>query len=365
MNEQATTTELFTDDGPAPLVTDRSTLQTWATCPHQAALIDRKMVSTSSTPADVGNAVHDVIAAAVTARHMEAARPNELREIINVGAAASRPDIQPQVVAAVRRCWPLIELVCFHETGERSPDDLIRYDSGKGEHSGQLAWDILPALEDGSRGAVRLTAELDLLMASPASAEELILVDFKSGWTHWTASDVKESFQFQAYSWLVMCNYPECKRVRVSIFMTRDGAATAEVEFTRQDFWAIQQRLVHAALDYAKYHAIPDVAEIPAWPAPEKCGVCPAATVCKLAHSPVKNLATDPESYLRQYLVIATAENQMKRALTDAVKKRGRDFTFSDVAFGIEKPKAAPRQPACDLYIPRGVAAAATEPTGD
>lgn len=353
--------ELFTDDAPAPTIVDRSTLQTWADCPHQAVIIDRKMVSTSSTPADIGNAVHDIIAVAVTARHEEAARPSELREIITTAAANSRPDIQPQVVAAVRRCWPIVELICMHETGERSPDDILRYDSGKGEHSGQLAADVLPALDDGTRGAVRVTAEMDLLMASPVSAEELLLRDWKSGWLHWTATDVKDSFQFQTYVWLIFRNYPTCNRVNVAIFMTRDGALTAEVEFIRQrDFWTIQQRLVNAALTYVEHHETEDLEAVPAWPAPEKCSVCPAATLCKLAHAPAKTLATDPEAYLRQYLAVAAAENQMKRILTDAVRKRGQDFVFPpDLAFGINRPKESPKQPPCYLYIPRGVAAAA------
>jgi hypothetical protein len=71
------TLQMFVDDtpeAPAVPVIDRSTLERWATCPHQAAHVDRGLVSNSSTDADVGNAAHDILAAAVKARATEAPR---------------------------------------------------------------------------------------------------------------------------------------------------------------------------------------------------------------------------------------------------------------------------------------------------
>jgi PD-(D/E)XK nuclease superfamily protein len=158
-------------------------------------------------------------------------------------AATSRPDVQPQVVQALRRTFPIIEHLTTHPNNlPRASEDLMRYDGGEGQHAGQLAADILPALDDGSRGPVRGTGELDLLLAT-VSPEELEMVDFKSGWREWNAGEVAESFQFQMYAWLVLQNYPAVQRVRVRVYITRAGEFTGAVEFTRrQDHVEVSRR---------------------------------------------------------------------------------------------------------------------------
>lgn len=361
MPDTQTMLEGFVDDeapeGPPPVVLDRSTLERWATCPHQAHHVDRGLVSSGSTEADSGNECHDILAAAVDVRHRHAVPARDLREYIDERAVKSRPDVQPEVVKALRKSYPVVHLLCHHDNGEeRNPDDILRYDGGEGDRRGQLGGDILPAPEDGSRGPVRLTCEVDLLLAT-ASPEELDLWDWKSGWRYWTAGEVKESFQFQFYAWLVFHTYPEVRRVWVRVFMTREGAATSVVEFSRgRDLYQIHQRLLSAANLYLKFRDAGGPEDVDAWPAPDKCSICPAATRCLMAHLPERDLAADPEGYLRQYVATQAAADRMAARMAVKVRAEGRDMVFRDpakgaVAFGMEKPKEV-RKPACVVYEP-------------
>lgn len=349
------TDELFTIEdapapsGPAPQIVDRSTAERWAECPAMAWHVENGRVSTSSLPADAGNEVHKILAAAVKARHMDAARPNELREMIDAAAAQSRSDVQPEVVTALRKCWPIVQLICTHEdNGEiRSPDDLIRYDGGDGAHAGQIAADLEI---DGVK--VRLTCEVDLLLAT-RSAKAVDLYDWKAGRTHWTATDVFGSFQFQFYSYITLVNYPTVDTVSVSVFMPREGSATDPIDFKRRDMFAWENRIKSAVRLLLKWQSASGPTHVPAWPAPEKCSICPAAAKCPLAHQPAAEVAIDPEAALKQLVALDAAADALRRQLTGVVRKLGRDLVFGDLAFGTEKPREkAKRAETCSVYEP-------------
>lgn len=347
-------TMFFTDEseaGPAPIVLDRSTLQRWADCPHQAFHVDHKLVSSGGVDADVGNEVHGIIARAVAARHEEGWPASQLREYIEEQAIGCRPDLQPAVVAALRKTYPLVALFCHQPYGrERSSEDILRYDGGKGAHAGQLAWDIIPAAEDGSRGPIRLTGELDLLMAG-ASIEEVEAVDWKSGWKWYTAGEVLDSFQFQFYAALIFFNYPSVNRVIFRVWMTREGVSTSPVEFTRDKLYWISGRIKAAVKIYLENRDADGPEDVPAWPAPDRCALCPAATRCVVAHSPERDFAADPEGYLRQLVVFETAADKMRKTLSSVVRDTGKDLIFGDLAFGTGKP-TKPRAKECAVYEP-------------
>ena len=138
--------------------------------------------------------------------------------------------------------------------------------------------------------------------------------------------------------------------------MTREGEGTSKVDFTRERHMAqIGRRLMSAAEVYLAHHGAAGPDGVPAWAAPEKCCVCPAATRCRLAHEPDADLARDPEAYLRRYVAVETAAEKMRANLSIAVRKGGRDLVFVNekgaVAFGTGKPKQA-RAATCDLYTP-------------
>jgi len=339
------TDEIFTDD--APTILDRSTIERWATCPQQAHLIQCGCVSNVNRAMDVGSLVHACISRAIGNRRRLSISPPIMRECIETYAAeCPRPDVQPDVVAAVRKTWSLVDAICRQPDGrERSPDDLLRYDGGHGERSGQLATDM----QVGGGVAVRITGEVDLLM-STASIEELDLRDWKSGWKHWTASDVAASFQFQFYAYLVLANYPGVNTVTVRVFMTRDGQSTRAVEFRRRDMHTIGERINSAVLVYLAHHKAVAAVDVPAWPEPDKCGVCPCTLSCTMPSRPDADIAEDPEYFARRLIVLEAGAAKIRGALSKLVKANGADLDFGDLKFGQNKPKGKARAVPCDLY---------------
>lgn len=346
------TLQMFVDDTPAAAAPvelwDRSTLERYATCPRMAHFVGRRLVSDGSLDADIGNEVHRVLSKAVKARHMDHLGRAELANLIEVEAARSRPDIQPAVIDALRRSYKISWLLCYHsDTSEgRAPEDIIRYDGGDGEFSGQLGADIEV---DGK--PARLTCEVDLLMAT-ASPRELELDDWKSGWKHWTGGLVEESFQFQFYSYLIFRVFPSIERNSVKVFMTREGFGTSPVYFDRErDMANIAERIASAVRIARRYSShVLTPGQIAAWPAPARCAICPAAIACADAHKPAADLAKDPQGYLREYMIRSEAVAQMEKNLTAARRQRGSDYVFDGLAFGTEKPPERKVAKRCEFY---------------
>lgn len=351
------TTELFEDqfiEAPAPIIHGRSELERWSSCPYQAMMIERGIVSNSNTLTEVGSAVHDIIAHAVKSRREDGTRFADLRAIIEELAMRSRPDMQPEVIASVRRVWPIVDLICRNEDGtERHPDDIMRFDGGKDNHAGQLSAEIIPA--SSTAPATIITCELDLLLSTP-SPKEVEIKDWKTGHAHWNASDVVNSFQFGAfYPYVVMRNYPDVDRVRVTIFMTRAKGCptTSPATFERSQMYAMEQRIKSAIDIYDLHHGKDDA---PALPTPEKCGNCPAATKCRLASEPAADVARDPMKALHKLIVLEKAAAQLRAGLSKIVRKgipgvrAPGELIFGDVAFGAEKPVKY-RVPTCKVYM--------------
>jgi hypothetical protein len=92
-----------------------------------------------------------------------------------------------------------------------------------------------------------------------------------------------------------------------------------------------------------------EVADVPAWPSPEKCSICDAVTLCHEAHRPARDLAADPEAYLRQFVVVDAARDAMKAKLSAHVRAKGEDLRYDDVGFGTYR-KPSTKSPICDLY---------------
>jgi hypothetical protein len=171
-----------------------------------------------------------------------------------------------------------------------------------------------------------------------------------SGWKWWTATDVRDAMQFQMHAWLIFHRFPTVSRINCRVFMTREAHATSPVAFHRdRDFWAIHKRLMTATGVYLKYRETEKPEDVPAWPTPEKCAICPAAARCHLAHRPSADVAIDPTAALLQYAATQAAADSMKANLTTYVRNRKADLEAGAVAFGTGRPKAQ-RAPAMDLY---------------
>jgi hypothetical protein len=329
---------------PEPLIVDRSTVERYATCPAQGAYVDAGAVNTCSPEAESGSEVHRILAVAVKARSMDGMRANGLRDLIEQMAMASSPDLQPDVIEALKRSYSIVQLICEHpKTGEqRNPDDLIRFDGGEGAHRGQISGDM-----DVDGTVVRLTCEIDLLMAT-ASEAALSAWDWKSGHRWWTATDVRFSFQFQFYAYLILRTYPSVETVEFSVFMTREGVGTDPATFRRKDMFSIGER-IKSAVRLLLQHRSADPSTVPAWPAPEKCSTCPAVKLCARRHT---DAIDDPEQALKSLIVLDAAADRYRSQLTAIVRQRG-DLVYQDVAYGQCAPlERAPRAKPCKIYKP-------------
>ena len=305
---------------PEPVLHDRSGLERYDRCPCQGAAVESGAVTDTSRAADSGNAAHDAYGGIVDGFVQGCA---DARELVEVGLSIARrpmvdghqrPDIQPDVLEAVRpSLWRFArELVWLPgEPVRRNPADVLRYQGGQGERSGQLAVDFIES-KPGKAGA-RLTSELDLLQAGPAE-NVLCETDWKSGHRPWCATDVRQAFQFRLHNWLVMKNYPDCEALLVRVWMTRMNRDTGWVRFTRRDAQDTEARLLMILMERDEALAALSAGKPPAVNAYyDNCILCPAWKKCPLCHQDVAVLMDDPEGFLAETAaVLANLEHRQK-----------------------------------------------------
>lgn len=328
------------DESPPLTLLDRSRLERYATCPRQARFIDSGAVLDQSREAASGDAVHAALSALVSAyvSSRGALGPTDLIGEAEQAVLSSRPDIQPDAIRGCRASlWAIAKFVAA-----RHPENVLRWDGGDGDRSGQLAWDM-PDL------GVRVTSELDLLHAGPAP-QLLHEVDWKSGHKVFSAQDVRDSFQFQLHAWLVFQNYPEVAALQTVIWHTRANRRGWAVEFRREDSRAIQARIRHAAGLWWT-HRSDAPADTPAWPLPEKCDDCPAARNCAVVQAlGLRPVADDPGGYVDRLVSLEAAVAQMRKAATAFVKMKRADIvSAAGNCYGANKPKSA-RTPKMATY---------------
>jgi hypothetical protein len=249
----------------------------------------------------------------------------------------SRSDVQPEAIKCARASlyeWSryIVNL---------SPANILRWDGGKGERSGQLSWDM-PDL------GLRITSEIDLLHASP-SPELVIEVDYKGGNKLYSVADVAASFQLSAvHPWLILHNYPHVNAVMVKVWNTRRNRVTYPVEIRREQLSEIAARIRSAALYWKQYHnSLPENA--PTWPSLEKCSMCECAAICPAANRDMAQLVGDERGFVDQMVATEAALAKMKDLAKARVKQLERDLEGSGSnRFGTHKVKE--RSPTATLY---------------
>ena len=354
-----------------PVYQDRTTLENYVTCAFMAWAIEAGHVQDASAPADTGSEVHRVVSEGV---HQFATAGVPLREYLEIEIAKVRPDVQPDAIEALQRSlWAIDRLV----TG-RHPNDILAYQGGQGDRSGQLAVELLPATR--TRGPIIATSEVDLLMAG-TTAVEMQEVDFKSGHTPWTSTDVRDAFQFQMHALLAFAKFPTLEFLHTSVFLTREGWATPAVTFTRKRAEQFKSRLLQAveyrrlmfaaaevATEKMGYRfedilsfvnmgawlvALTEVAQEqkwqPCWPWKEKCEICPAINICPRAVHPHFRLQENPESFAEDTNVLEIQVAERKRALRAWRDQHEADLSGSRICFGLNAPKPS-RKPTAAQY---------------
>jgi len=316
------------DDIPA---IDRSTLERWSECPLQASLCEQHRQSVDMI-AQSGELVHQAFSETlkyVMAAHVDGGlAAEEIVDYVLKELSCGRADLIMDAYDAVRpsvRAWAYF-------ARNLTPSHIMRFDGGKGARSGQIAYDV---------SGVRLTCELDLLMATQ-SPEVVHLIDYKTGWKRWNEDTVAKSFQFRFYTLLIFENYPECQSIRVSIWNTRYNQRTYSVEFRRDDMVMIKSMIIQAigAKNYGGNKA---------WPARDKCEICPVLNRCAAADEDLKDIAANPEQALTQLVLLEQKSEAIRKSLENLVKTTGREIVVNGSAFGFAKPKRT-QKPKAEIY---------------
>ena len=295
-----------------PEIVDRSTAERYCTCPLQGVLVEAGKCRDGSPAADSGSAVHDVISGAIAAmlRHggWKSERVDDVREFLQAEIKKTRPDIQPDAIKGLRpSVWKLAQYL-----GERNPEDIMRFDGGEGDQSGQIAWDV-------DNPPARLTCELDLLTAdSPTHA---VLDDWKSGHKLWTPTDIKESFQFGTwYSTLVFLLYPDLESLDVAVWNTRFGQRVRTTLYRQGVDWRLTR--IETALLFRRLAL--EAAEPMTWPDGPKCARCPAIHLCPTANGTDEaNVDKDPAAFVRRLAAMDARLKAATKAAKAYVAKHG------------------------------------------
>lgn len=353
-----------------PIYLDRSTLERYTICPFRGWAVEAGHVQDTSPEAQTGQEVHRVIAEAI-GQYATAGVP--LREYLEIEIAKVRADVQPDAIEALQRSiWAIDRLV----TG-RHPNDVLAYQGGEGDRSGQLAVELLPATR--TRGPIIITSEVDLLLAG-TTAVEIEEIDFKSGHTPLTSTTVRDSFQFQMHAVLAFAKFPTLELLHTSVFLTREGWSTPAVTFTRKRAEQFKARLLQAVEHRRQMFAAAEAATakigagfnpkgepeavkawllafmeipqqqkwLPCWPWKEKCELCPASHICPRAINPHWRLEEDPVKFTEDTNLLRMNLIQREESLRRYVTKHG-DIEGPGVCYGLREPKP-PEKPRATAY---------------
>jgi len=330
----------FVDLEDAKLVTtDRSTLERFSVCPAQALFVESGLTNNNSFLAATGEEIHSAFGKAISDYINDdgSYSPGDLAERAGYYLKHSRPDVQPEVIKASRAMvWDWSKLIA-----SMHPANILRYDGGESDYSGQLSWDLKDL-------GIRVTSELDLLFAGP-SKQLLHEADYKTGYKIHSSTSVRDSFQFQVHAWLVLNNYPDVEGLEVRVWNTRARRLSFGVEFERKDLGTFDSRIRMTAETMLKHRGIlPTMAET--WPTVEKCGFCPAAASCPVSGQSTRLIEDNPGLFVDQLVAAEARVTAMRKMASQYVSKTGKDIVSeAGNAFGTGKPKTA-RAPAKATY---------------
>ena len=289
-----------------PVTIDRSALEEFATCPFMAQAIRDGKVNNVNAMMDTGIECHKILQDA-----MEQCG-GDTREVIGwleAEAQTSRPDIQPQVLKALRGIKTTLCRIPAHK--------IIGLEQ-------QYSAEFAPA--SGKQGAIVLTACIDMVIAGKDETE-IHIHDYKTGWKQRSNTDAANAFQTCQYSWLIFKNYPDVNTIHFWYEQTRFGTR-AYARITRGDFFNFAGRLQAAV---SLYMAGAD----DAWPDIEKCGWCPATSLCPHVIAEAYELNADPAAWIGQLIALSKRVTAMKSAGNAYVKEHG-NIVVGDIVYGWE-----------------------------
>ena len=307
-------------------VADRSDLETARDCPQKLAY-EQGQTRIPSHAAEVGTQAHAAISATIEAFIREGLSKRDIAEFLQREVLATRPDLVGDTWDAVSpSVWKIAELLA-----DRSPGEVLRYDGGRGEYSGQLASDITVGGE-----IVRVTSELDLLLMTK-SDEVFEDIDWKTGHTPYDIDNIKRSFQFRLHASMIFDTYPACKEVRVRVMRTQYRDLSRPVKFTRDELPVIYAETYSAAVRWLdiKKRSKPDRPLVTdRFPTEEKCRRCCWARQCWKSR-----VESTPAELVDLLTIMEAVQDQVQDELKAICGKNGEVEGTCGQKFGTKKPK--------------------------
>ncbi len=337
----------FEQPSPDLPIVYRSSAQGYAECPARERYRDEGHITAVGELAESGEEVHQAIARVIEAM-LEPEGPRSRGDIVDALRSeilTARTDLLPDAVNAIERSyWKLADLF-----GNTHFEDIICYDGGRGKRSSQLAIDFTNI-----KPHFRFSSEIDFLRstASPSVLEEW---DWKTGHKFHTEASIINDFQFQSHWLLVSETFKQresgepLEALDVRVMNTRHGKATWNVRFTRDMLPAIRARVQAAGSEAMRWRGVA-AEEAETRPTREKCRICDAAAICRVADSDVRQLVTDPGAFLETTLAIQERVDARKELMAGWVEKSGTDIVSAEGnAFGFDKPPSN-RKPSKSFY---------------
>ncbi|GAG20139.1 unnamed protein product, partial [marine sediment metagenome] len=164
--------------------------------------------------------------------------------------------------------------------------------------------------------------------------DSLVVWDWKSGWKERDKVTAWKDLQAQCSAWLIWKNYdgehadadgvalPKFDEVKFVFKETRKGRSV-EAEFIRDKcFYSLpdltQEMQFEGRIVTAIRLHMTGCDE--AWPSEKKCSWCNQIKRCKYANTEAREIADDPNSYVKQYHVLKVLSDNMKASIVTYLK---------------------------------------------
>jgi len=301
--------------GGEPIIVDRTRLQQYATCPFQAW----SGKDEADILRDVGKETHRLTEECIKTGLDNQTQPEDMADWFVNELPKVRPDIQPQVIRAVRNIADsLLKL---------RPHRIIGVEE-------QIDWPSDMCSLDGRQFI--LTICLDLLIAG---RESLIVTDWKSGFKKRTNQETVDDFQCQVAAFILWQMYPDINTIHwffdEMFWGTKSYARfernasiihpdlTTEMQFKGRIFEAL--RLWQEDCRQA-------------WPEEKKCAWCDSVLDCPHANAGVRRIATNPRKFIDRMTAMQAQLDRYKRIAKDWYKRHG-TIKGSEMVYEWRQPK--------------------------
>ncbi len=290
--------------GLEPILADRSLVQQYAECPYAAwAKIEYK-IETTSLLRDVGTETHKLAEECIKTGIDDQVLPEDMADWFVNELPKVRPDIQPNVIRAVKHLADAIL--------QLRPHKIIGVEE-------QI--DFPSDLKSKDNRRFVLTTCLDLLTAGN---ESLIVQDWKSGFKKRSNQETYDDFQAQFGAFVLWQMYPDLDTIHWFFDETFWGtksyarfernASTIHPDLTTE--MQFKGRIFSALRLWQE-----DSRE--AWPEEKKCCWCDAIYHCPHAQEEAKDCAKDPKAFIDHMTVLTELLKRYKATAVDYMKSHG------------------------------------------